>query len=468
MAEDAETLSESSLSGIGKYREQIINGPVVKTIFWLGTPPLVNQLVVVAYNIMDVYWLGVYSEKAIAVPRQMWPILMLFQAVANALNTASLSMVSQYVGSKAYKEASVSASRFFTLACLSGGTLSVILLTLRYSIFTVILSTPPEIFDYVIAYSGVIAFDVFFNYIAITYTTILQGIGDTRRPAIVNVLAVLVNATLDPFFVLGIRPFPRLGVVGAALTDVMGKIISITALTYVLRRSYPELKVRFTGQIDFKWMRLVLRIGLPIMTLGLMNGFAFLIQLKLINMAGVVAATAFSIGFVVLDVVDAVLWGLSGAPAIMIGQSLGAEKPERAREVAWKATLLLFMLIATGAAVIYPFKRGIADVFVDDVKIIDETDLFLQNLLPTLPFFGLFAVALSVGRGSGRTFFPTILGIFRLWGLRVVLGYVLAFSLQMGSLGVWLAIAVSNVIGGVIAALWIKYGSWARAIIKNK
>jgi len=56
---------------------------------------------------------------------------------------------------------------------------------------------------------------------------------------------------------------------------------------------------------------------------------------------------------------------------------------------------------------------------------------------------------------------------FQTWGLRVVLGYVLAFSLQMGSLGVWLATAVSNVVG-VIAALWIKYGSWARAIIKNK
>lgn len=467
MAEDAEAPLEAESSGISRYREQIINGPVIRTIFWLGTPPLVNQLVIVAYNVMDTYWLSMYSEMAVAVPRQMWPILMLFQAVANALNAASLSMVSQYIGSKAYKEASLSASRFFTLACLSGGALSMILLTLRYPIFTVILSTPPEIFDYVMAYSGVIAFDVFFNYIAITYTTILQSIGDTRRPAVVNVLAVLINVALDPFFILGIGPFPRLGVVGAALTDVMGKIISITALTYVLRKSYPELKIRFTRQMNLEWLRLALRIGLPILTLGLMNGFAFLMQLKLINMVGVITATAFSIGFVVLDVVDAVLWGLSGAPAIMIGQSLGADKPERAKEVAWKATLLLFLLIAAGATATYPFRRSIADVFADDVKIIDETDFFLQALLPTLPFFGLFAVALSVGRGSGHTFFPTILGIFRLWGLRVILGYILAFPLGTGSFGIWLAIAISNVIGGIIAILWIKYGRWARAVIKE-
>ncbi|MEM3899098.1 MAG: MATE family efflux transporter, partial [Candidatus Bathyarchaeia archaeon] len=245
-----------------------------------------------------------------------------FQALVNALTSASLGMISQYIGSKSYKEASIFASRFFTLAFLSGGALSVILLMFRHSIFTIILSTPLEIFDYVMAYSGVIAFDVFFNYIALMYTTILQSIGDTRSPAAVNGFAVIVNIVLDPFLVLGIGPFPRLGVVGASLTDVMGKIISIVALVYVLRKSYPELKVRFTRKVNVEWICLVLRIGLPILTLGLMNGFAFLMQLKLINMLGVVTATAFSIGFVVFDIVDVVLWGLSGAPAIMSVRAL--------------------------------------------------------------------------------------------------------------------------------------------------
>ncbi|MCS7124986.1 MAG: MATE family efflux transporter [Candidatus Bathyarchaeota archaeon] len=470
MVEDAEASLEPETEqiGIGRYRDQIVNGPVFRTIFWLGTPPLVNQLVVVAYNVADTYWLSKYSELAVAVPRQMWPIFMLFHAVANALTSAGLSIVSQYIGGKAYKEASSSASRLFTLAFFFGGALSITLLTLRHSIFTVILSTPPEIFDYVIDYSGIIAFDVFFNYMALTYTTILQSVGDTKRPAVVNVLAVLINIVLDPFFILGVGPFPRLGVVGAALTDVMGKIISITALSYVCRKHYSELKIRFTKEIDINWARLVVRIGLPILTLGLMNGFAFLMQLKLINMIGVVTATAFSIGFVVLDVVDAVLWGLSGAPAIMIGQSLGAEKPGRAKEVAWKATILIFFLIMVGAAAAYPIRRNIADVFADDVKIIDETEFFLRTLLPTLPFFGLFAVALSTGRGSGHTLFPTTLGIFRLWGLRIGLGYFLAFTLGMSSTGIWLAFAISNIIGGVIAIFWIKYGNWAKAVIKNR
>jgi putative MATE family efflux protein len=452
---------------IGKYRDRIVNGPIVRTIFWLGLPPLINQLVVVAYNVADAYWLSIYSEVTVAVPRQAFPVIMLFQALAMALTTASLGIVSQYIGGKAYKKASSEASRFFTTAFIAGGLLSLSLFLLRDVIFTSVVSTPPEIFEDVMNYSGVIAFDIFFNYLALTYTTLLQSVGDTKRPAIVNAVAVGINVALDPFFVLGIGPFPRLGVVGAALTDVIGKVISISALTYLLRRSYPELRIGLTRAFDSEWVRLVLRIGLPVLTLYLMNGFAFLMQLRLVNTLGIVVATAFSIGFVVNDIVDAALWGLMGAPAIMIGQSLGAGDRKRAKEVAFKAALLIFVLMVFGAGILYPIRTVLVDVFADNPAVLNETDLFLATLLPTLPFFGLFINGMSTGRGSGHTLFPTSIGILRLWVVRLAAGYLLAFTLGLGSLGIWAAISFSNVVGGSIAILWIKYGNWAEPVVKK-
>lgn len=465
MSDEPEVPAETS--GISKYRDKIVSGPIIRTIFWLGLPPLINQLVIVTYNVADAYWLSSYSEITVAIPRQMWPVIMLFQALAMALTTATLSIVSQYIGGRQYKKASLEASRFFTASFSAGAILSISLFALRSLIFTCVVSTPPEIFEDIIKYSGVIAFDLFFNYIALTYTTLLQSVGDTKRPAIVNVISVGINVLLDPFFILGIGPFPRLGVMGAALTDVMGKIISITALTYILRRNYPELKITFTKKIDAEWTRLVLRIGLPILTLGLMNGFAFLLQLRLVNTLGIIVAAAFSIGFVTLDIVDAALWGLSGAPAIMIGQSLGAGDRKRAKEIAFKAAILIFTLMVIGACIIYPIRRAVADVFADDPNILNETELSLQILLPTLPFFGLFANVISTGRGSGHTMFPTTLGAMRLWGIRIALGYLLAFAFGMHSLGVWIAISLSNVVGGLISILWIKHGGWAEAVVNK-
>jgi putative MATE family efflux protein len=330
------------------------------------------------------------------------------------------------------------------------------------------MSVSADIFDDLMIYSGIIAFDIFFNYTSLTFTTLLQSIGETGKPALVNGIAVGINIILDPFLVLGIGPFPRLGVVGASLTDVMGKIISVSALAYVLIRYYPDIKVKFTKDISVSWVRLVLRIGLPVLALGMTNGFAFLTQLKIINMLGIVAATAFSIGFVIMDIVDATLWGLSGATAIMVGQSLGADNRKRAREVAFKTALLIFAIMAVSASIVYPIRRNVAGAFTEDPNILDETNLFLQTLLPTLTFFGLFVVAMSTGRGSGHTLFPTALGITRLWVIRLVLGYLLAFTFEMGSLGAWLAIALSNVIGGIIALIWVKYGNWAEAVVKRK
>ncbi|MBS7640027.1 MAG: MATE family efflux transporter [Candidatus Bathyarchaeia archaeon] len=450
---------------IGRYREKIVHGPIIRTLLWLGAPPLLNQLVIIAYNTADAYWLSQYNDTLVAVPRQMWPIYMLFNAFAMALTAASLSMVSQYIGGKMFNEASRSASRFFTVSSFLGALLCTVLLIFKEKIFMQLLATPPEIFNEVIKYSTIIAFDILFGYTSLIFTALLQSVGETRRPAIINSILVSLNMLFDPFLILGIGPFPRLGVIGAALTDVMGKFISTILLAYVLKRYYPGFNVVFTRDIDLEWVLLVARVGLPVLVLGLANSFAFVAQLRIVNDLGIVAATSYAIGFVIMDIVDGALFGLTSAVSIMIGQSLGAADLKRAKEISYKACLLIFFFVTLGVIAIYPVKETLIRAFSDDPIIFAETNLFLETLLPTLPFFSLFMVVISVGRGSGHTLTPTLIGMFRLWGIRVILGYVLAFVFSMGSWGAWLAIALSNAIGGVFAVLWIKYGRWAKPII---
>ena len=428
--------------------------------------PLLNQLVLVAYNVADTYWLSCYNELCVSVPR-LFPVIMLFQALVMATNATCLSIVSQYVGAKAYRNASVEASRFFTTACFSGIALNIILLTLREQIFSWLIFTPTEIFDDVMAFSTVTAFDVLFMSIAFTFTTLLQSVGDTRRPAIINIVAVAINVALDPFLVLGVGPFPRLGVVGAAPTDVMGKILSIASQIYILRKSYPMLRLRFTSDLSFEWAKLILRIGLPVLSFGTMNGVAFILQQRLINMLGIIVATAFSIGFVVIQIVDGVLFGLCQATAIMVGQSLEAANPKRAREVAFKTTAIIFILVALGATIVYPLGWSIVSIFASDLSIIEETQRFLHVVLPLLPFFGICINAMAIGRGSGHTTIPTTIEIVGAWTIRIALGYFLAFTLGMGSMGIWIPFSLSNAIGGIALAIWAKYGKWDKAVIKT-
>ncbi len=120
---------------------------------------------------------------------------------------------------------------------------------LRPVIFTYAIRTPVEIRDEVIAYAGIIAFDMMASYVVLAYSTILQSVGDAGRPAIVSGLMSLTNVILDPFLILGIGPFPRLVVVEAAIATVTSRVLGVVTLFIMIERSYPDLRVRLTKDI---------------------------------------------------------------------------------------------------------------------------------------------------------------------------------------------------------------------------
>ncbi|MEM2512347.1 MAG: MATE family efflux transporter, partial [Ignisphaera sp.] len=123
---------------------------------------------------------------------------------------------------------------------------------------------------------------------------------------------------------------------------------------------------------------------------------------------------------------------------------------------------------------IYLVKDYIASVFITGQgvnlehieKVYNEFSSFISFTIWTLAFFALTFSSMSVGRGSGRTFMPTVINIIRLWGLRVGLGYLLSLVLRWGTLGIYIAFALSNVIGGILSISWVIKGSWAKPIIK--
>jgi len=180
----------------------------------------------------------------------------------------------------------------------------------------------------------------------------------------------------------------------------------------------------------------------------------------------VVVAAAFAIGFIVMDIADAVMWGLTMPVAIMIGQNLGAGNTSRSREIAYKASLTISTLTALGALIVFSVRSQLISVFTSDAEIFSEALRFLEIFVFSLPFFTLFFVGMSVGRGSGHTTVPTILGMIRLWGFRIGLGYLLAYVVGLQSYGVWVAMALSNFVGGLGSIAWVKFGNWARPVIK--
>ena len=451
-----------------KYRNKIVESPIIKTLIWLSLPLIAVQLIQVSYNIVDAFWLSMYSDIALAIPREVWPLFLFFSAFSTALSSSNIALISQYVGAKSLNRASEAASKFFTASLAIGIFFGAIFFALRPLIFTYVIKVPAEIYDQVLIYAGIIALTIPFSYMVTAYSTILQSIGDTKRPALVTAFYLIVNSILDPLCIFGIGPFPRLGVIGAAITDLIGNALSTATLALIVKKMLSDLRVTLTKNIDLEWIILNLKVGLPILVLVLSNSVAKMLQLRLVNTFGIITATVYSLGFVAIDLSNAALRGFSRAAAIMVDQNLGAKLRQRARKIALDAAMLVFIVTLAGAFILYILRDTFIHIFIQNPMIYFEAKRFLEIFLWSLPFLGILLTAISIGKGSGHTLPPTLIGIARLWGFWVGLGYLLALLAGYGSMGIWIAMTVGNIASGLIALVWLKYGKWTYAIVHGR
>jgi len=457
---------------MGGFRERVLHGEVGRTLLWLGTPLMIVQLVSILYNIADTYWLSRYSEVAYAAPRQVWPYFMFVNSIAGGIAAANMAVISQYIGAKDYEGAKRTISYFVSAMLLVNTVATAVFFIARPLIFTYIVATPPELYEYVMIYSGIISLDVLVAAFSMCYGTIFQAIGDTRTPSRIGVASTILNVVLDPFFIFGLeangrRVIPAMGVAGAALATVISRFAGLLILLGVLNRKYKSLKPRLTLGVSGEWIKTTLKAGVPVTLMMMSNSLAFMFQHRLVNAFGAYVAAAFAIGFIIMELADAALWGFMFAVSTMVGQAIGAGLERRARSVATKSMLYIGLCTLVGSLVVIALRSWFIGIFTTVPEIAREAELFVLTFAPTLALFAIFFIGMAIGRGSGHTAYPTVIGIIRLWGLRIGLGYYLAFELAMGTLGIWIAMALSNVFSGLAIIPWAHRGGWTKPIIKK-
>ncbi|MEM2137115.1 MAG: MATE family efflux transporter [Candidatus Methanomethylicia archaeon] len=455
----------ASRSRIDEYRDFVLRGSVITTLLKLGLPPMISNIVFTAYDVLNSIWLSLYSDVAIAVPRQVFPVAFLFNGIINAMSAAGTSLISQRVGAKMYGYVKKEFSRLFTATFIFAFFASTIFYVTRPFIFKYIVSTPEEIYGYVLDYSAFTSLHMVLMSVSMILGTVISSMGDTRSPSFISAIGVVVNTILDPFFILGIGFFPRLGVVGSVLTDIIGSLISVLGILYVLYRNFPEVTVSLTRDFSFQWFYLIIKIGGPIMLMSITNSLAFITQTRMVNEFGIIIATAFSIGSIFFRLADSALWGFSRSMSITVGQSLGAGYTKRAREIAIKGGLFTAAMVAFTSTILYITRWQIVLTFTSTYEIATEAVYYVNTILLGLPFFALFMSGDAVGRGSGQTIIPTIIGMARLWGIRIGFAYILAFHLGWGPQGIWIGMLVSNIVGGLLMIIWIFSGKWMKTVI---
>ena len=447
-------------------RERILEGPILKTMLVLAWPVMVSNALQALYNLIDAFWLGRVSTEALSAPTVAWPVIFTFMSLGMGFQMAGSTLVAQHTGAGDKVGADRAGSQVFSFLFFLSCGASLVGIFLAPGILR-LMGTPADTYPLAVSYLRIVAtgFPVMFG--AFAFTGLLLGVGDTKTPMYLMGASVLANAVLDPLLIFGWGPFPELGVAGAAYATVAARGVAALIGVWLLATDRVGVCLRARWLIPrWRWIKRILLVGGPNAVDHAGTSLGFVVLMGLVAGYGTAVVAAYGVGQRIIHLLNTAIWGATTALLTMVGQNLGADQPERAEEIAQRGIRSTFGVLVLLAIFTVLLRVPLYRLFIADPVVIQEGSRFMAVFGPSVPFFGLFAAASSVFRGSGHTVPPMVASLVRLWGFRILLSWLLGYVLQLGPMGLWIGMMLSNVLGGLLLYGWLLRGTWRRKVIK--
>ena len=450
-------------------KEQILKGPIIKTLFLLGWPIMISSLLETAYTLADTFWLGRLEESkyAVAALQISWPIIFLLISIAFGLGAAGVALVSQYTGAKKHEEAERSAGQVIFISLTFGLVFAITGFFLSPFIVHS-LGLEKEVSHLAILYLRIIFFGMPFMFESFMFGFIMRAYGDTVTPMIVSGVAVILNIALDPILIFGMFGFPRMGVLGAGLATILTQSLATGIALYLLFKGKVGIKLKLSYlKPEKEKIKKIFRIGIPASIGNSGTAFGFFILMYILARVpdSTVVLAAYGIGDRIINLIFISINGLSAGITTVLGQSLGADKIERAEETVKKGILAMFFILVVCSILLVLFRTEIMKIFINNSDVVNEGANLIKCVMIGVPFFGIFSGIVASFQGSGHNVPTMILDLSRLWALRIPLAYFLGLYLGMNSTGVWIGMALSNIVGTAIALIFFKTGIWKKKVI---
>ena len=295
---------------------------------------------------------------------------------------------------------------------------------------------------------------------------IFRGAGDAAIAMRVLWLANGINIVLDPALIFGLGPFPELGIQGAAVATNIGRGTAVVLQLWVLFRSTGRVKIKRRHiELNPRVMWQLIRLS-GTGTFQVFIGEASWIGLTRILAgfgSGVLAGHTIGIRIIIFAILPS--WGMSNAAATMVGQSLGAGKPERAERSVWIAGVYNMVFLTVIGFLFVVFAPQIVHLFTREPEPARYAILCLRIVSLGFPFFAYGMVLTQSFNGAGDAWTPTIINLFCFWLFELPCAYVLAYVFDVGPVGVFTAMTISFSSLAVVSALVFRRGKWKAKVV---
>jgi len=428
----------------------------------LAWPAVASMFLETAFALADAFWVGKLGAVAMASVISSQFIIWIIYSLMSIISTGVVATVARYVGAKDEETAAYVSRQAVFFSVLVALVLTVVGIFSAKSVF-VLMGTEPAVTHWGARYLRITYLAATFFFLIDIFGAIFRASGDTRTPMRVVMTAIGLNIILDPFLIFGWGPFPKWGTDGAAVATFVGQGVGALLYFILIRRGKLRFKMDLTlrHKFDFSILRRVVRIGLPTSISGISFSIVYVFINKITALFGTESIAALGIGNRLESVSYLTCFGFSIAAATLVGQNLGAKKPERAAQSAWRTVWIVTGITGFISFVFLSFPETISAFFISDPAVIRISVNYLRILALSQIFMGLEIVLEGAFSGAGNTIPPMAVSVPGS-AARIPLAYLIAISWGAGVNGVWWAITITTIIKGIVLAIWFKKGKWKK------
>jgi MATE family, multidrug efflux pump len=449
----------------GTHRDYT-EGPIGRSIILLAVPMVLEMLMESIFAVADIYWvahLGI--ADAVATVGLTESMMSLIYAVSIGLGIGATAMVARRIGEHNRDGAARAAVQAIALGLI----VSAFIGTAGFLLAPKLLASmggSPWVLQEGAPFTRVMFAGSASIVLLFLINAIFRGAGDAAIAMRVLWLANAINIVLGPCFIFGIGPFPKLGVTGAAVATTIGRG---TGVLYAFSRL-----IRSGGRLDIRANHLKLEpsiIGRLIRlsatgTFQVFIGMASWIGLiRTLSSFGSDAVAGYTIGIRVIIFALLPSWGMGNAAATMVGQALGARKPDRAERAVWKAGFYNMVFLGIVGLIFVLTAPQIIHFFTSDPNIVPYGVDCLRIVSYGFLFYAYGMVLTQSFNGAGDTWTPTIINLFVFWLWELPLAYALAIVFGIGPRGVFIAITVAFSTLALVSALVFRKGRWKNRVV---
>ncbi|MCK0145504.1 MATE family efflux transporter [Arenibacter sp. F26102] len=439
---------------------EFTSGSIRKAIFMLSIPMILEMLMESIFALVDIAFVAMVSVNAVATIGLTESVITLIYAMAIGLSMAATAIVARRVGEKNIEGARESAVQAILLGIAVALITGIIGAYYAEEILG-LMGGSQEVIAEGKGYTSLMLGGNITILLLFLINAIFRGAGDASIAMWTLVLSNGLNIILDPIFIFGWGPIPEYGVMGAAIATNIGRGSAVLFQLAILFFGWSRIKLQITDiVIKFKVMTNLINVSLGGIAQFLIGTSSWIFLMRIISEFGSEVLAGYTIAIRVIMFSLMPSWGMSNAAATLVGQNLGAKQPNRAEISVWKTGKYNAIFMFLVSLIYLFFARDIIMFFNTTPKVVEYGTLCLQIIAAGYVFYAYGMVLTQAFNGAGDTRTPTKINFLIFWIFQLPMAYLIAITFNYGAIGVFIAIAVAEILLTIISYILFKQGKW--------